>query len=30
MKKNDITYEYRVFTHRPIDVESMEGGKMYI
>ena len=27
MKKNDITYEYRVFTHRPIDVESMEVGR---
>jgi hypothetical protein len=26
MKKNDITYEYRVFTHRSIDVESMEVG----
>ena len=25
--KNDITYEYRVFTHRPIDVESMEVGR---
>ena len=24
--KNDITYEYRVFTHRLIDVESMEVG----
>lgn len=27
MKKNDISYEYRVFTHRLIDVESMEVGK---
>lgn len=27
MKKNDITYEYRVFTNRPIDVESMEVGR---
>ena len=27
MKNNDITYEYRVFTHRPIDVESMEVGR---
>ena len=27
MKKNDITYEYRVFTHRSIDVESMEVGR---
>ena len=27
MKKNDITYEYRVFTNRLIDVESMEVGK---
>jgi hypothetical protein len=27
VKKNDITYEYRVFTHRLIDVESMEVGK---
>ena len=27
MKKNDITYEYRVFTHRPVDVESMEVGR---
>ena len=26
MKKNDITYEYRVFTNRLIDVESMEVG----
>ena len=26
MMKNDITYEYRVFTHRLIDVESMEVG----
>jgi hypothetical protein len=26
MKKNDITYEYRVFTNRLIDVESMEIG----
>ena len=25
--KNDITYEYRVFTNRLIDVESMEVGK---
>ena len=25
--KNDITYEYRVFTNRIIDVESMEVGK---
>ena len=25
--KNDITYEYRVFTHRLVDVESMEVGK---
>ena len=25
--KNDITYEYRVFTHRLIDVEAMEVGK---
>jgi hypothetical protein len=24
--KNDITYEYRVFTNRLIDVESMEVG----
>ena len=27
MIKNDITYEYRVFTHRLIDVEAMEVGK---
>ena len=27
MKKNDITYEYRVFTNRHIDVESMEVGR---
>ena len=27
MMKNDITYEYRVFTHRLIDVETMEVGK---
>lgn len=27
MKKNDITYEYRVFTHRPIDVETLEVGR---
>jgi hypothetical protein len=27
MMKNDITYEYRVFTHRLIDVEAMEVGK---
>ena len=27
MMKNDITYEYRVFTNRLIDVESMEVGK---
>lgn len=27
MKNNDITYEYRVFTNRLIDVESMEVGK---
>ena len=27
MKKNDITYEYRVFTHRPVDVENMEVGR---
>jgi hypothetical protein len=27
MMKNDITYEYRVFTNRLIDVESMEIGK---
>ncbi|MBO7210398.1 MAG: hypothetical protein J6V44_05275 [Methanobrevibacter sp.] len=26
MMKNDITYEYRVFTHRLFDVESMEVG----
>ena len=26
MMKNDITYEYRVFTHRLIDLESMEVG----
>lgn len=26
MKKNDITYEYRVFTNRLIDVDSMEVG----
>ena len=26
MMKNDITYEYRVFTNRLIDVESMEVG----
>ena len=26
MKKNDITYEHRVFTNRHIDVESMEVG----
>ena len=25
--KNDITYEYRVFTNRLIDVEAMEAGK---
>lgn len=25
--KNDITYEYRVFTNRLVDVESMEVGK---
>ena len=24
--KNDHTYEYRVFTHRPFDIESMEVG----
>ena len=27
MRKNDITYEYRVFTNRLIDVEAMEVGK---
>ena len=27
MMKNDITYEYRVFTNRFVDVESMEVGK---
>ena len=27
MKKNDITYEYRVFTNRRIDIEAMEVGK---
>ena len=27
MKKNDITYEYRVFTSRPVDVESLEVGR---
>ena len=27
MMKNDITYEYRVFTNRLIDIESMEVGK---
>jgi hypothetical protein len=27
MMKNDITYEYRVFTRRPVDVESMEVGR---
>ena len=27
MMKNDVTYEYRVFTHRLIDVEAMEVGK---
>lgn len=26
MKKNDITYEYRVFTNRLVDVDSMEVG----
>ena len=26
MTKNDITYEYRVFTHKLIDVEAMEVG----
>ena len=25
--KNDITYEYRVFTSRPVDIESMEVGR---
>lgn len=27
MKKNDITYEYRVFTSRPVDVETLEVGR---
>ena len=27
MKNNDVTYEYRVFTHRPIDIETMEVGR---
>ena len=27
MRKNDITYEYRVFTSRPVDVESLEVGR---
>ena len=27
MKKNDITYEYRVFTSRPVDIETMEVGR---
>ena len=27
MMKNDITYEYRVFTNRLVDVESMEVGR---
>ena len=27
MMKNDITYEYRVFTNRLVDVETMEVGK---
>ena len=27
MKKNDITYEYRVFTYSPIDVESVVVGR---
>ena len=27
MKTNDITYEYRVFTNRPVDVESLEVGR---
>ena len=27
MIKNDITYEYRVFTNRLIDVEPMEVGR---
>ena len=26
MKKNDITYEYRVFTHRLVDIDSMQVG----
>ncbi len=27
MRKNDITYEYRVFTSRPVDVETLEVGR---